>query len=175
MLESQFDADSAMDLRIVVLTDGNNNSGASPEEALRAVNRIGAVVDAIIVGSQPDSNLRKIVSSTEGECWQINNLGEGFELLEAESVVSLCARRGGAAKPPFRLRETVDLSSVSERTITSGSAVKSATVLAPDLAKKTVVSASAMDTATMTKACAAGNAGLRRIMKELEKVALDAH
>jgi len=174
MLESQFDAESSMDLRIVVLTDGQNNSGASPEEALRAVNRIGAVVDAIIVGSQPDCNLRKIVSSTEGECWQINNLGEGFELLEAESVVSLCARRGGAAKPPFRLRETVDLSSVSERTITNGSAVKSAQVLAPDLAKKAVVSASAMDTATMTSVCPAGNASLKRIMKELVKVAVDA-
>jgi len=174
MLEPQFDAESSMDLRIVVLTDGQNNAGESPEQALRAVNGIGAVVDAIIVGSQPDSNLRKIVSSTGGECWQINNLGEGFELLEAESVVSLCARRGGIAKPPFQLREMVDLSSISEKTITSGSAVKSAQVLAPDLAKKTVVSASAMDTATMTSACPAGAAGLRRIMKELEKAALDA-
>lgn len=174
MLESQFDAESSMDLRIVVLTDGQNNAGDSPEQALRAVNGIGAVVDAIIVGSQPDSNLRKIVSSTGGECWQINNLGEGFELLEAESVVSLHARRGGAAKPPFQLREMVDLSSVLEKTITSGSAVKSAQVLAPDLATKAVVSASAMDTAKMTSACPAGAAGLRRIMKELEKAALDA-
>merc|ERR1712008_661005 len=74
----------------------------------------------------------------------------------------------------LRLRVVVDLSSVSEKTITSGSAVKSAQVLAPDLATKAVVSASAMDTAKMTGACPAGAAGLRRIMKELEKAALDA-
>jgi len=174
MLEMQFHPESSMDLRIVVLTDGQNNSGESPQQALREVNHIGAVVDAIIVGNRPDSNLRKIVSSTGGECWQINNLGEGFELLEAESVVSLCARRGGAPKPPFQLREMVDLSSVSEKTITSGSAVKSAQVLAPDLAKKSVVSASDMDAASMTCACPAGDAGLKRVMKELKKAASDA-
>ena len=29
----------------------------------------------------------------------------GFELLESEAVVSLKARRGGGAKPPFQPRE----------------------------------------------------------------------
>merc|ERR1719424_2401576 len=102
MLEKQFEKDQSTDLRVLVLTDGQSNIGAPPEEALAAVNRIGAVVDAIIVGDNPDANLRRIVSATEGECYQINNLGEGFELLEAESVVSLLARRGGQEKPPFK-------------------------------------------------------------------------
>merc|ERR1711988_1732089 len=68
MLGRHFTADSNTDLRILVLTDGQNNTGASPEEALEAVNQIGAVVDAIIVGEIPDANLRRIVNVTEGEC-----------------------------------------------------------------------------------------------------------
>ena len=48
------------DLRVLVLTDGQNNNGVPPMEALRAANRIGAVVDAIIVGDNPDTNLRKV-------------------------------------------------------------------------------------------------------------------
>merc|ERR1719428_1249313 len=104
MLARHFKADCPTDLRILVLTDGQSNAGASPEEALAAANRIGAVVDAIIVGDRPDANLRRIVTATEGECYQIRNLGEGFELLESEAVVSLRARRGGIDKPPFKKR-----------------------------------------------------------------------
>merc|ERR1712087_785673 len=120
MLKSHFQEDSQTDLRILVLTDGQNNTGASPEEALEAVNNIGAVVDAIIVGDRPDANLRRIVNATGGECYQINDLGEGFELLEAEGVVSLRARRGGAEKPPFQPPAQVDLASIDEKTITRG-------------------------------------------------------
>merc|ERR1712072_31135 len=111
MLRRHHTAESQTDLRILVLTDGQNNTGASPEEALEAANQIGAVVDAIIVGNSPDANLRKIVSATGGECYQISSLGEGFELLEAEGVVSLRARRGGQEKPAFKKRETVSLGS----------------------------------------------------------------
>merc|ERR1712232_1273669 len=80
MLGRHFTTESATDLRVLVLTDGQNNAGAEAAEALKAVNQIGAVVDAIIVGNTPDANLRRIVNATEGECYQINSLGEGFEL-----------------------------------------------------------------------------------------------
>merc|ERR1712087_769921 len=115
MLKSHFQEDSQTDLRILVLTDGQNNAGASPEQALEAVNQIGAVVDAIIVGNNPDANLRRIVNATEGECYQISNLGEGFELLEAEGVVSMRARRGDIAKPPFQRRPPVDFGALAEK------------------------------------------------------------
>merc|ERR1719355_41252 len=114
--------------------------GARPEEALAAVHRIGAVVDAIIVGDRPDANLRKIVNATGGECYVIGNLGEGFELLEAEGVVSLRARRGGAEKPPFQRREVAaDFDAIAEKAVTRGAAVHRAPALAPALAAKAVV------------------------------------
>eukprot|EP00747_Dinoflagellata_sp_TGD_P106084 gnl/TRDRNA2_/TRDRNA2_169758_c0_seq2.p1 gnl/TRDRNA2_/TRDRNA2_169758_c0~~gnl/TRDRNA2_/TRDRNA2_169758_c0_seq2.p1 ORF type:complete len:381 (-),score=50.40 gnl/TRDRNA2_/TRDRNA2_169758_c0_seq2:306-1448(-) len=81
-------------LRIVALTDGQNNTGVDATTAVENVRGIGAVVDAIIVGNQPDKRLRQIVEATGGECFQIQNTTEGFELLEAESVVSLAARGG---------------------------------------------------------------------------------
>merc|ERR1712139_549458 len=120
MLGRHYAAESQTDLRILVLTDGQNNTGASAADALEAVNRIGAVVDAIIVGDNPDANLRKIVNATDGECYQISSLGEGFELLEAEGVASLRARRGGTDKPAFKKREMVDFSSITEKTMTRG-------------------------------------------------------
>merc|ERR1712139_459348 len=141
MLGRHYAAESQTDLHILVLTDGQNNTGASAADALEAVNRIGAVVDAIIVGDNPDANLRKIVNATDGECYQISSLGEGFELLEAEGVVSLRARRGGADKPPFKKREALNLGTISEKTMTQGAAVQRAPALAPDLATKAVVDA----------------------------------
>jgi hypothetical protein len=51
--------------RILVLTDGvSSNHGASATTALAAARSVGAVVDAIIVGSRPDEKLRKIVTAT---------------------------------------------------------------------------------------------------------------
>merc|ERR1719421_138870 len=130
MLEKVFDKDPQIDLRVLVLTDGQSNTGLPPTKALETVNRIGAVVDAIIVGDRPDANLRKIVAATGGECYQISSLGEGFELLESESVVSLKARRGGTEKPPFKEREMVEFDSIAEKTMTRGSAVQRAPILA---------------------------------------------
>ena len=73
------------DLRVLVLTDGQNNAGAAPQEALKAVNDIGTTVDAILVGDNPDADLRRIVSATEGECYQIRHLGEaGGQLIGPE-------------------------------------------------------------------------------------------
>jgi len=133
------------------------------------VNRIGAVVDAIIVGDSPDANLRKIVSATGGECYQIGSLGEGFELLESESVVSLKARRGGTEKPPFKEREMVDFSSITEKTMTRGTAVQRAPCLAPDLAKKKVVNVASLDQSALPSGANAANT--KRILMELKQVA----
>eukprot|EP00927_Polykrikos_kofoidii_P038292 TRINITY_DN32636_c0_g1_i1.p1 TRINITY_DN32636_c0_g1~~TRINITY_DN32636_c0_g1_i1.p1 ORF type:complete len:575 (-),score=98.94 TRINITY_DN32636_c0_g1_i1:122-1846(-) len=179
MLEVRFREDSPTDLRILVLTDGQNNCGVSAQDALLAVNRIGAVVDAIIVGDSPDANLRRIVSATEGECYQIQNLGEGFELLEAESVVSLRARRGGEEKPPFKRREAVDLASTAEKSMTSGNAVQRAPETSKSHAAAPVVDLKSLGgtaAADLVKGPqAAGGPGERpsakRIRKELGQVA----
>jgi len=177
MLQPYFAQDGQADLRILVLTDGQNNCGASPEEALRAAESIGAVVDAIIVGHRPDSNLRKIVNATNGECYQIHDLGEGFELLEAESVVSLKARRGGVAKPPFTPPARVDFGAIGEKTITMGTKVKAVAAVSSELAKKAVVSvhkmaASDFDASGSGPAAANGRsaASARRLVMELQKV-----
>merc|ERR1719296_629994 len=177
MLRAPFEEDRQADLRILVLTDGQNNSGASPEEALRSATSIGAVVDAIIVGARPDSNLRKIVNATGGECYQINDLGEGFELLEAESVVSLKARRGGAEKPPFKPPSRVDLGGLDEKTMTKGSKVKAAATVSPELAMKAVVSVekvagSGADEVGLGLAASNGRsaASAKRVVMELQKV-----
>ena len=101
MLAPVFEASPQTDLRIIVLTDGQNNTGAPPQAALAAAQRIGAVVDALIVGDRPDRDLRRLVTATGGQAFQINDLGSGFELLENAGVASLKARRGGGPKPPF--------------------------------------------------------------------------
>merc|ERR1712070_142041 len=169
MLSRHFAPESSTDLRILVLTDGQNNIGASAQEALKAANSIGAVVDAIIVGNTPDADLRRIVSATEGECYQINSLGEGFELLEAEGVVSLRARRGGTDKPAFKRREDVNLDCIVQKCMTQGAAVQRAPVLAPDLATKAVVDVASID---KDMACSSINSSsAKRLLKELKEIA----
>merc|ERR1712057_71656 len=140
--------------------------------ALEAVNSIGAVVDAIIVGDNPDANLRKIVSATGGECYQIGSLGEGFELLEAEGVVSLRARRGGTDKPPFKKRETANFSTISEKVMTQGAAVQRAPVLAPDLAAKAVVNVASIN--NQPSASFLSSSSAKRLLMELKQVASGA-
>mmetsp|Transcript_22916 Transcript_22916/g.46403 ORF Transcript_22916/g.46403 Transcript_22916/m.46403 type:complete len:419 (+) Transcript_22916:236-1492(+) len=167
MLEGPAREDQRTDLRVLVLTDGQNNTGAAPQEALAAVNRIGAVVDAIIVGDRPDANLRRIVSATGGECYQIRDLGEGFELLEAEGVVSLRARRGGAERPPPQQREPVDFNSIAEKTLTQAGSVQRAPVLDQALAKQAVADVSKVS----DSAAAGGGACTKRVLSELKKVA----
>lgn len=174
MLEKRFQKDSQVDLRVLVLTDGQNNTGVSPAEALEAVNQIGATVDAIIVGDRPDANLRRIVNATGGECYQINDLGEGFELLEAEGVVSLRARRGGTDKPPFTPREKVDFDAISEKTMTRGTAVQRAPVLANDFATKTVVGVASIVDSNAKMPSSDGGPSLKRVLMELKQVASGA-
>jgi len=170
MLETYFGEDSQTDLRVLVLTDGQNNAGVTPAEALAAVDRIGAIVDAIIVGDRPDANLRKIVIAIGGECYQIKDLGEGFELLEAEGVASLRARRGGADRPPFKTREPIDFSSIAEKDMTRGAAVRRPPTLAPDFASKVFA-----DVASFASGAdpvpSHGGASNRRVLLELKQVA----
>jgi len=177
MLGGHFCEDSQTDLRILVLTDGQNNSGALPQEALQAANGIGAVVDAIIVGDRPDANLRRIVSATGGECYQINDLGEGFELLEAEGVASLRARRGGAEKPRFRPREAVhDFAAISEKQLTRGTEVQRAPALAPEIAARAVVDIMSQKGTDLIAAVPSSGGGgcVKRILMELKQVASGA-
>lgn len=150
-----------------MLTDGQNNTGARPEEALEAASQIGAVVDAIIVGDNPDANLRRIVNATDGECYQISNLGEGFELLESEGVVSLRARRGGTDKPAFQKRSTDNFGLITEKTMTQGAAVQRAPVLAPDLATKSVVNVASIHDSSLTKSISSSSA--KRLLMELKQ------
>lgn len=150
-LQPAFEASASTDLRIVALTDGQNNSGEPWESAARAARRIGAVVDAIIVGSSPDSGLRKIVTATGGQCFHIASLSAGFELLEAEAVVSLRARRGGRDKPPLALEGAEDsLDGVELATLNASTSVPRAPALAPAQAasKATSVHAAVRSAAT---------------------------
>lgn len=167
MLEKRFAEDAQTDLRIIVLTDGQNNTGVSPEEALAAVNKIGAVVDAIIVGDTPDANLQRIVTATDGECYQITNLCEGFELLEAEGVVSLRARRGGAEKLPFKLREAVGFGSIAQKSMTRAGAVQRAPLLSSEFASRAVADISNIKD---TNYATGGGASMKRILAELKQV-----
>jgi len=169
MLERHFQRDSSIDLRILVLTDGQSNTGMAPEEALAAVNKIGAVVDAIIVGDCPDANLRKIVTASEGECYQINNLGEGFELLEAEGVASLRARRGGSEKPASQVRQMVEFSAIAEKALTRGTAVQRAPALAQDFASKAVTQVSKIP--GDASAAALSSQTCKRVLHEIKQLA----
>jgi len=158
-----------VDLRILVLSDGQNNSGHSARDALHAAHSVGATVDAIIVGSSPDSALRKIVTATGGECYQIQNLGEGFELLENEGVASLLARRGGAPKPPRSAAPpTLDLDQLEEKKMVT-SAAPARPPPPPAAARKVQSLASWSGAAGAATAAAAGGFGLKRVFKELKQ------
>ena len=61
------------DLRVVVLTDGQNNVNThTVDDAVRRLADVGAVCDAILVGDRCDDGLRRLVSATEGECFQVS-------------------------------------------------------------------------------------------------------
>jgi len=170
LLAPTFDKENLVDLRILVLTDGQNNSGAPPEEALAAVNAIHATVDAILVGDSPDANLRRIVTATEGECYRINTLGEGFELLESESVVSLAARRGGAEKV-LQPRKEVNFASIEEKAMVSAGAAAAPMVKREHATKKfRDVKELDLDKAPRSSSSTVSAAAVRRVLQELKKV-----
>jgi ubiquitin-protein ligase len=172
MLRPKFISDpTTTDLRILLLTDGQSNSGASPELALKQCYSIGATVDCIIVGDTPDENLRKIVKLTGGSCFQIHSLSEGFELMESEAVVSLKARRGGTDKPPFVQKQIPmgGFANVHAQKITRGKAASSVAVKTITKAKKPVTCGALFSGSTKIKSSGAGSC--KRIMKELADVA----
>lgn len=175
---SQEELPPAPRLRILALTDGQNNSGLSPEEGLVAALTVGATVDAIIVGDRPDANLRRIVAATGGECFQIKDLGEGFELLEAERVVSLQARLGSSSPSTVtlengRLPSSFQFSTLEQKAVTCVRAPAMAAAAAgPGTAPAAAVAGLSSAVATIeAKAGSAGSPSCRRALLELKKLA----
>lgn len=147
-------------LRVVALTDGQNNTGDLATNALAEMRRIGAVVDAIIVGDQPDKQLLRIVAATGGESWQVRDVTQGFELLEAESVVSLAAR--GGPRP-------VDKRALDE--ITAEAPVAPAAAKRQRAPAATVAKVVSVESATQVPVNGQGANNLKRVLKELQQVA----
>merc|ERR1711959_208886 len=87
-------------------------------------------------------------------------------------VVSLRARRGGTDKPPFKMRESVNFGSISEKAMTQGAAVQRAPVLAPDLAAKAVVNVATIDSRPSASFLSSSSA--KRLLMELKQVASGA-
>merc|ERR1712232_1198805 len=77
-------------------------------------------------------------------------------------------------KPPFKMRETVNFGTISEKAMTQGAAVQRAPVLAPDLATKAVVDVASIDTSTAAAATPAAPAQQKRLLMELKQVASGA-
>jgi ubiquitin-protein ligase/Mg-chelatase subunit ChlD len=166
------------DLRVICLSDGQSNSGCTADEALRSLGEVGAVCDCLIVGSSADADLRRLVSATDGECFQIDGLADAYEVLESEAVVSLEARRNGAPRPnraamKARIKATTSLSTVRAACVKKGAMVAPAVSSAAEPA--TFMPVAAM-LAAGAGAAAAGGGGTRavankRIRKELERLA----
>lgn len=172
MLEPVFQKSPQTDLRILVLSDGQNNTGTTPEIALKEANKIGAIVDAIIVGDTPDENLRKIVTATHGSCFQIRTLSEGFEMMESEAVVSLRARRGGCEKPKYIAQKMEDgaFSGIQAKEIICGSSASKVVCEQPQLTAKKIVDLCSLVTAgEKSPGRFQGNKN-KRLMKEMREI-----
>jgi len=173
MLKPVFESSPGTDLRILVLTDGQNNAGVDPHTALTEVNKIGAVVDAIIVGDNPDENLRRIVTATEGSCFQIRSLSEGFELMESEAVVSLRARRGGVEKPVFVQRDMPEggFQNIQVKNLTAGTKAGSCATSKAPTAKKVGLCGAVAAKSPPSTGTGVGAGSLKRLMKEVTEIA----
>ena len=72
------------DLRVLVLSDGQNNTGAPPTAALAALAGVGAVCDCMIMGDgssrNADDGLRRLVAASEGRCVAVASLSDAFEV-----------------------------------------------------------------------------------------------
>ena len=148
------------DLRVVCLSDGNNNSNkVTAPGALDALTQIGAVCDCIIVGNSPDADLLKLVTATEGSCFQITSLSEGYECLESQAVVSLLARRDGAPKPEPKKR-SCSFENISQASLRKGAFIvpTASTVKNPIPIQQALGGVAKMS----------GSASQKRIMKELK-------
>jgi ubiquitin-protein ligase/Mg-chelatase subunit ChlD len=105
MLEPWHKSHPQADLRVICLSDGQNNCNqVTAAAALQRLYDIGAVCDCIIVGDRPDRDLLRLVTATKGQSFTITSLAEGYETLESEAVISLRARRHGEPKPAFQVQ-----------------------------------------------------------------------
>merc|ERR1712070_190127 len=113
------------DLRVLCLSDGLNNcNDVTAQQALDGLQEIGATLDGFIVGDSPDTNLLKIVTASEGMCFQIDCLADGYECLESPAVISLKERRNGAPKPVKKEKKKIDLENTEKATICKGAVVQ---------------------------------------------------
>lgn len=107
------------DLRVIVLTDGQNNcNDVDAAAAVLELAEIGATCDCLLVGNRTDADLSKLVAATEGECFTLEGLSDAYEVFESRAFVSLAERRGGAPKPSlaaFRSKIPKSLSTVKAK------------------------------------------------------------
>lgn len=123
------------DLRVVVLSDGQNNEDSvTATQALQDLYNLGAVCDGIIVGNQADKNLLRVVQASGGMCFQILSLADAFETLESPAVVSMMKRRAGAPKPAYVPREAprniegIEVASLARGAVVTAAPAKALTV-----------------------------------------------
>lgn len=103
MLAPVGQAHPAADLRVICLTDGQNNcNDVDAAAAVAELAKIGAVCDCLLVGDRTDTDLRKLVTATHGECFTLEGLADAYEVFESKAFVSLAERRGGAPKPSLK-------------------------------------------------------------------------
>ena len=167
-------AHPAADLRVVCLSDGQNNCRrVGAEQALAALDALGATCDALLVGDSVDDALRRLVAATEGECFEIDCLARAFETLESPAVVSLAARRNGAPKPAPRAATAKprELAAVAPKPPRRGALAAAPPPPPPPAARVDEV-------VPLAAFVARGDAGTRagvqkRLAKELARVATD--
>lgn len=163
------------ELRVIVLSDGQSNSGVGADAAAAALREVGGTCDAFIVGDAADSGLLRLVSASGGESFKVGSIADAYETLESEGVVSLEARRNGATRPSFEARRSripADLGAVAEATVRKGTLVATAPV--PDLGVTGVVPLAEFAPSAAGKAMKAGSQSLRRrLARELGSIGAD--
>lgn len=157
----------AADLRVICLSDGQNNCHeVSAETALAALQGIDAVCDCLIVGDQADDALLRVVAATEGEYFSIGGLADAFECLESEAVISLAARRNGAPRPAAGTRKRPALATATRAQPRKGAMVVKPS---PPTAGADVVTTWLSSDAYLAGGKARGRAGQQR------RIMLDVH
>jgi len=125
----------------------------------------------LLVGNTPDDQLLQLVNATQGECYQINSLSEGFECLEAPGVISLAARRNGAARPQFKREAVTGFAALARAPIRSTQHTQQSQVKQQASQMKvsdiSAVTAAAAATVSSTQSTGGSQSNQRRILKEL--------
>lgn len=85
--------DSVEHLRLLVLSDGDDTcSNATCEDVLRMALKVGAIVDAVIIGSAESQELASIVLATGGALHFPRTMKSAIHFFENEVLVSLTSR-----------------------------------------------------------------------------------